>query len=123
MEDEILTQEEVSAILGVTLKALKQLRVARNGPTYLKLSPGQSGRVRYWRSAVERHQEVIRQETLLLITREETAAALGITIQLLDRRRGDPEFPKCIEIGIGRHARIRYRREDVERYAEARKAL
>jgi predicted DNA-binding transcriptional regulator AlpA len=119
MAELVLTPEETAAALGVTLKVLSQMRVAGNGPAYFKLARGKSGRVRYMRAAVERHLEIARNDELLLMTREEAAAALGVTTQLLDRRRSDANFPKCIEIGHGKHARIRYRRADVERYVSA----
>jgi predicted DNA-binding transcriptional regulator AlpA len=120
-KDEVLTQAEVATMLGVSEKTLLQMRSGRDGPDYFKLSPGASGRVRYRRSAVERYIEDEKARSLSMMNREEAALAMGVTTQLLDRRRSTGEFPECIELGDGRYARLRYRRADVERFVAARR--
>jgi hypothetical protein len=57
----------------------------------------------------------------LLMTREEAALPMGLSAQLVDRRRGDREFPEVMVIGAGTYERNRYRRADLERWVEARR--
>lgn len=50
--DVLLTPEEVSAMARLTKRALASRRFRGQGPAYVKLSPGRTGHVRYWRSTV-----------------------------------------------------------------------
>jgi hypothetical protein len=118
----MLTPRQAATMLGVTVEKLWHMRLANNGPAHFRFSPGgrvpSLGRPKYLRSDVEQYMEALRQEAMVLMSREEAAAAMGCTTQLLERRRRDPAFPECIQIGHGTHARIRYRREDVERWVK-----
>jgi hypothetical protein len=50
--DVLLTPGEVSAMARLTKRALANRRSRGRGPAYVKLSPGRTGHVRYWRSTV-----------------------------------------------------------------------
>lgn len=115
---DLLLPGEAAAMLGVSEKTLANWRIADAGPSYMRLTPGEFGRVRYFRASVQRF---IEEERKLMDTKE-AALAIGVAFQLLDRRRNAREFPECLVIGYGSFARIRYRREDVERWVESRKA-
>ena len=96
--DEILTPEEVAVIFGATQKTLLQMRCAQDGPADLKICPGTKGHVRYRRVDVDAFIALERKPDGLLMTREEAAVAMGVSAQLLDRRRGDREFPESMVI-------------------------
>lgn len=51
-EDVLLTPEEVAQITKLHTTTLAARRHRGTGPAYIKLSPGRTGHVRYWRSAV-----------------------------------------------------------------------
>lgn len=50
--DTLLTPAEVSSMSRLTKRALASRRHRGQGPAYVKLSPGRTGHVRYWRSTV-----------------------------------------------------------------------
>lgn len=53
VSDELLTPKQVQADYGFSPQTLANWRWMNTGPTYIKTSPGRSGRIRYKRSAVE----------------------------------------------------------------------
>lgn len=50
--DVLLTPGEVGSMSRLTKRALASRRSRGQGPAYVKLSPGRTGHVRYWRSTV-----------------------------------------------------------------------
>lgn len=53
MTDPLLTPAQVEAQYGISRKTLSNYRWQGIGPKYVKAHPGQSGRVKYRRSAVD----------------------------------------------------------------------
>lgn len=51
--DELLAPPEAAKLTKLTVSTLKDKRWRGTGPTYLKLSPGRGGRIRYRRGDVE----------------------------------------------------------------------
>ncbi len=51
---ELLSPREVHAAYGIAPQTLANYRWRGMGPTFIKLTPGRSGRIRYRRSDVER---------------------------------------------------------------------
>ena len=96
--DEILTPEEVAVILGATQKTPLQMHCAQDGPADLKICPGPKGHVRYRRVDVDAFIALERKPDGLLMPRDEAAVAMGVSVQLLDRRGGDREFPESMVI-------------------------
>lgn len=52
-DDELLTPAEVAKIARLSLRTLADKRWRGTGPAFIKLSPGRTGAVRYWRSDVD----------------------------------------------------------------------
>ena len=50
----LLTTKDAAAFLGISEKTLERRRLSGGGPSFLKLSAGQSGRVRYAAADIER---------------------------------------------------------------------
>ncbi|MFE9170876.1 helix-turn-helix transcriptional regulator [Streptomyces kebangsaanensis] len=53
MTDELLTPRQVHERYGFSPQTLANWRWCGHGPSYIKTSPGRSGRVKYRRSAIE----------------------------------------------------------------------
>ncbi|MFD5790719.1 helix-turn-helix transcriptional regulator [Streptomyces sp. NPDC127037] len=53
MHDELLAPRQVQSEYGFSLQTLANWRWTGVGPTFIKLSPGRGGRIRYKRSAIE----------------------------------------------------------------------
>ena len=51
--DVLLTPAEVGKMARLTERALASRRCRGQEPAYIKLSPGRTGPVRYWRSTVD----------------------------------------------------------------------
>lgn len=51
--DELLSPKQVHELYGFSPQTLANWRWCGNGPSYIKTSPGRSGRVRYRRSTVD----------------------------------------------------------------------
>lgn len=50
--DELLTPAETAPIVKLSVSTLKGMRWRGTGPSYIKLSPGRGGRIRYRRGDV-----------------------------------------------------------------------
>ncbi|QKW10871.1 helix-turn-helix domain-containing protein [Streptomyces sp. NA04227] len=53
MESQRLTPVEAGKIMGVSPQTLANWRWQGIGPTYVKLTPGRGGRIRYTRASVD----------------------------------------------------------------------
>lgn len=61
--DELLSPKQVQAEYGFAPQTLANWRWTGVGPSYIKTTPGRSGRIKYRRSAIEQHLDAMTVQT------------------------------------------------------------